>query len=88
MGDLDAPCVADGAEHRLLVVPPDSAQLKVRVPAERAGSAFGDAAVHRTSSSRLLTPCSIRCSSMSSLARFSWVDAGTTSATGSPVTYR
>jgi hypothetical protein len=29
VSDLDAPGVANGAEHRLLVVPTDTAQLKV-----------------------------------------------------------
>jgi len=38
----------------------------------------------RTSSSRPVTPCWVRCSTVSSLARFSWVEAGTTRAlTGS-----
>jgi hypothetical protein len=36
-GRLDAPGVSDGAEHRLLVIPPDPAQLEVAVPAQRAG---------------------------------------------------
>jgi putative transposase len=36
-----------GAEHRLLVVPPDPAQLEVVVPAECAGSGRGDPTVHQ-----------------------------------------
>src|SRR5450631_721664 len=47
MGDLDAPSEPDGAEHRLLVVAPDPAQLEVVVPAERAGSGRGDPTVHQ-----------------------------------------
>jgi hypothetical protein len=87
VGDLDAPSVPDGAEHRLLVVPPDPAQLEVVVPAERAAAAAVTPRSTRTSSSRPVTPCWVRCSSISSLARFSWVEAGTTRAlTGSPVT--
>jgi hypothetical protein len=39
--------VPDRAEHRLLVVPPDPAQLEVVVPAERAGSGRGDPTVHQ-----------------------------------------
>jgi hypothetical protein len=45
VADLDSPGVPDGAEHRLLVVPPDSAQLEVVVSAKLAGSGCGDATV-------------------------------------------
>ena len=45
MGDLDSQGVPDGAEHRLLVVPPDSAQLEVVLSAKLAGSGCGDATV-------------------------------------------
>ena len=38
MGDLDAPGVSDGSEHRLLVVPTDPAHLEAVVSAERTGS--------------------------------------------------
>ena len=37
MGDLDAPCVSDGSEHRLLFVPTDPAHLAAVVSAERHG---------------------------------------------------
>ena len=47
MGDLHAPSVPDGAEDRLLVVPPHPADLKVVVPAERAPRGGGDTAVHQ-----------------------------------------
>jgi hypothetical protein len=47
VGDLDAPGVPDGTEHRLLVVPPNPAQLEVVVPAESAGSGCGDPTVHQ-----------------------------------------
>jgi hypothetical protein len=43
VGDLDPPGVPDGAEDRLLVVPPHSADLKVVVAAESAGGGRGDA---------------------------------------------
>ena len=46
MGDLDAPDVPDRVEDRLLVVPPDPADLGVVVPAKRAGSICGDPTVH------------------------------------------
>ena len=42
MGDLDAPGVPDGAEHRLLVVPPDPANLELVVPAECVGHQPGN----------------------------------------------
>ena len=42
MGDLDAPGVPDGAEHRLLVVPPDPAQLEGVAAAQRVrGGPYG-----------------------------------------------
>ena len=47
MGDLDAPGVSDGAEDRLLVALPDSADLEVVVAAESAGGGRGDTAVHQ-----------------------------------------
>jgi hypothetical protein len=71
---------ADGPEDRLLVVPPDPADLEVAVAAEGAGRSGRDPRSTRTSSSRSVTPCRSMCSSISSLARFSWVEAGTTSA--------
>ena len=46
MGYLDAPGVPDGAEHRLLVVPPDPAQFQVVVPTERPGGGRRDSSVH------------------------------------------
>jgi hypothetical protein len=45
VGDLDAPGMPDGAEHRLLVVPADTAQLKVALPAEGMGGGRGNATV-------------------------------------------
>jgi hypothetical protein len=45
VGDLDAPGMPDGAEHRLLVVPADTAQLKVALPAEGTGGGRGNATV-------------------------------------------
>lgn len=47
MGDLDAPGVPDGAEDRLLVVPPDSADLKVVIAAESTGCGPGDTPIHQ-----------------------------------------
>jgi hypothetical protein len=47
VSDLDAPRVPDGAEDRLLVVPPDPANLKVLVPAEIPRGGRGDPAVHQ-----------------------------------------
>ncbi|MDQ1536813.1 MAG: hypothetical protein QOE58_1206 [Actinomycetota bacterium] len=78
VGDPDAPSVPDRAEHRLLVVPPDPAQLEVVVPAKRKGSGRGDPTVHQDQLKSPGEPCWVRCSSISSLARFSWVEAGTT----------
>lgn len=87
MGDLGAPGVPDVAEDRLLVVPPNPADLEVVVLAERACRTALTPRSTRTIPSRPVTPCRSRCSSMSSLARFSCVKAGTTSApTGRPVT--
>ena len=87
MSDLDAQGVADGTERRLLVVPPDPAELEVVVVAESAGCGCGDSPVHQDQFRRSATPCRVRSSSISSLARFSWVEADTTSAaTGRPVT--
>ena len=78
---------AGWAERRLLVVPPDPAHFEVVGPAERAGSSRGDPTVHQDQVESPRTPCSVRCSDISSVVRFSWVEAGTTSApTGSPVT--
>ena len=48
--DLDAPGMPDGAEHRLLVVPADPAQLEVVAPAELSGRGRGDSAVHQDQS--------------------------------------
>lgn len=45
MGDLDAPGVPDGTEHRLLVVPPAAAHLVPVVPAQGTGSRRSDPAV-------------------------------------------
>ena len=45
MGDLDAPSVPDGPEGRLLVIPPDPADLDGIPPTECAGSAHRDTAV-------------------------------------------
>ena len=39
--------VPDGAEDRVLVVPPNTADLSVVVPAECAGSGSGDSTVHQ-----------------------------------------
>jgi hypothetical protein len=87
MSDLDAPGVSDEAEDRLLVLPPDPANLDFVVAAQRAGAAAVTPRSTRTSSSRSVTPCRARRSSISALARFSWVEAGTTRApTGRPVT--
>jgi hypothetical protein len=87
VGDLDAPGVPDGTEHRLLVVPPDAAHLEPEVPAQGTAAAAVTPRSTRTSSSRPVTPWPDRWSNISSLARFSWVEAGTTNApTGSPVT--
>jgi hypothetical protein len=56
VGDLDAPGVADGSEHRLLVVPPDPPHLKPwRRPSVRASAAVTPRFT-RTSSSRSVTP--------------------------------
>jgi hypothetical protein len=41
LGDLDSPGVPDGTEGRLLVVPPDPADLEVGMSAESAGSYRG-----------------------------------------------
>jgi len=46
MGDLNAPGVADGTEHRLLVIPPDPAHFEAVVPAEPAGTGRGDAPIY------------------------------------------
>lgn len=87
MGDVDAPGVPDGTEHRLLVVPPDAAHLGPVVPAQGTGVAAVSPRSSRTSSSRPVTPWPDRWSSSSSLARFSWVEAGATNApSGNPVT--
>lgn len=87
MGDLDAPGVADGPEHRLLVVPPDSAELEAVAPAELPCSGRGDAAVDQDQFEPFRDALTRQVSSISSLARFSCVDAGTTRApTGSSVT--
>ncbi len=47
VGDLHAPGVPDGAEDRLLVVPPHPTHFEVVVPTERAGSSRGDPTVHQ-----------------------------------------
>jgi hypothetical protein len=47
VGDLSAPGVPDGAEDRLLVVPPHPAHFEVVVPTERAGISRGDPAFHQ-----------------------------------------
>jgi hypothetical protein len=47
MGDFDAPGVPDGAEHWLLVVPTDPAQVEAMLPAEGVGRGCGDAAVDK-----------------------------------------
>jgi hypothetical protein len=47
VGDLDAPGVADGSEHRLLVVPPDPPHLEALASAELACAGRGDATVHQ-----------------------------------------
>ena len=45
MGDLDAPSVPDGSKGRLLVVPPDPADLDGMPPTKCPGSAHCDTAV-------------------------------------------
>ena len=87
VGDLDSPGVPDGPEGGLLVVPSDPAELDVVVATEGAGSSRGDPSVYQDQLEPVRDALRPRCSSISSLARFSWVDAGTTSAaTGRPVT--
>jgi hypothetical protein len=46
VGSFDAPSVPDGAERRLLVVPPDPAQFQVAVSTERLGGDRRDSSVH------------------------------------------
>ena len=45
MGDLGAPDVPDGAEHRLLLVPSDPTDLDVALRADGPGGGCGDPAV-------------------------------------------
>lgn len=47
MRDLDPPGVPDGAEHRLLVVPPDAAQLEAMLTAQRVRGGRSDAAIDK-----------------------------------------
>lgn len=47
VGDLDAPGAPDGAEDRLLVVPPDPTDLEVVLPAEVKRGGRSDTAVHQ-----------------------------------------
>lgn len=71
----------------MLVVPPDPAQLKVMAPTEHAGSGRGDAALHPDQLEPPGRALPGQVLQHQLLARFSWVEAGTTSApTGSPVT--
>jgi hypothetical protein len=45
--DFDAPGLADGPEHQLLVVPPGLPHLQVVASGERGCGGRGDATVHR-----------------------------------------
>ena len=45
--DLDPPGVPDGAEHRLLVIPPDPTNFEVVLQAEASRGGRGDPAVHQ-----------------------------------------
>ena len=56
MGDLDAPGVPDGPEDRLLVVPPDPADLDVAVAAEGAGRSGRVPAVHEDQLEQVFLP--------------------------------
>lgn len=47
VGDCDAPGVPNGAEDRLLVVPPDPADLQVELPTEVPRGGSSDPAVHQ-----------------------------------------
>ena len=81
VGDLDSPGVPEGANDRLLVIPPDPTHLEVEVspPSVRAVTAVTHGSTS-AGSSRSVTPCWVRRSSISPLARFSWAAAGMTTA--------